>query len=621
MTDLIQPTPAPANLSRLAAVRRQIAALLEAIDKEQRARQKLIEAAIPEQRQSAVNLAHYIGLRRQDVRRLQLDLAGLGLSSLGRSEGHVRDTLLRLDHWLSLAMGGATGLLSGDPLDRDGVEILLRRNTSALFGPRPKDRHVYVMITAPDAKEVTRGWADRVLRAGANLLRINASSGSPPDWLRIIKQVRARAAAQGRDVRVFVDLPGPKLRAEVLHTQAMVLHFPRVKNRLGRTVKPTLLQLAPRFGPGPKVPLPAKWFDRLREGDHLQVIDAAGRERKLLVRDVTTNGAHAACDHSLYLTGGLRVDWRRGSRRIAKGRIGALPREPGELHLSRDDRFVLTEPGRRVSPRHPVLVCPERGLLSQLKRGERVVLDDGKVVALVESTAATGVTCRVTAVSKSPLRLRSGKGLAFPDSRISLPTLGADDDASLSFAMEHADGVGVSFVNTGRDVERIVARLRAEAKPGFGMVLKLETKGAIRNLPGILFEALRYRPAGLMIARGDLAVEASFEHLAELQEEILGFGEASHLPVIWATQVLDTLAHSGVPTRAEMTDAAMSMRAECVMLNKGPYVAEATRMLAGLIRDMEPRQFKKRSLFSRLAEPPATEAAANEPAVAKATAA
>ena len=208
------------------------------------------------------------------------------------------------------------------------------------------------------------------------------------------------------------------------------------------------------------------------------------------------------------------------------------------------------------------------------------------------------MSCEKTA--KSPARLRSGKGLAFPDSHVSLPSFGAEDEVALEFALAHADGVDVSFVNSRRDVDRIVKRLQAQARPGFGLVLKLETQGAIRNLPDILFAALRYQPAGLMIARGDLAVEASFEQLAELQEEILGFGEACHLPVIWATQVLDALAHTGVPTRAEITDAAMSMRAECVMLNKGPYVAEATRMLARVIRDMEPRQYKKRALFTRL---------------------
>jgi len=97
-----------------------------------------------------------------------------------------------------------------------------------------------------------------------------------------------------------------------------------------------------------------------------------------------------------------------------------------------------------------------------------------------------------------------------------------------------------------------------------------------------------------MIARGDLVVELSFEKLAEMQEELLWFGEACHLPVIWATQVLDSVTHTGLATRAEITDAAMSMRAECVMLNKGPHVGAAVRMLADIIRKMEAHQYKKR---------------------------
>ncbi len=603
----------PAYTGPLAALRRQVASLLEAIDREERARRKPIDGAAAEQKQSATNLAHYLGLRKEDVRRLQLDLAGLGLSSLGRSEGHVRDTLLRLDRWLSLAMGAASGLAPGDPLHRDKVEAVLRENTRALFGPRPKDRHVYVMVTAPEAGEVTREWTDRVLRAGADLLRINGAHESPEDWLRIVEAVRTRAAALDRQVRVFVDLPGPKLRADIRSTQPAVLHFPRAKDRLGRTIRATPVRFAPRFGEGPVLPLPASWFAKMRTGDRLRLTDAAGRERELIVAEASATGIRADCNRSLYLASGLAVSWHRKHKRVADGRIGRMPRVPADILLSRDDRFLLNESGHDRRTRLPVLACPEPGLLPQVKRGERVVLDDGKLVAVVESSSAAGATCRVTATSKSPLRLKSGKGLAFPDSRISLPSLGAQDEAALQFAIEHADGVNVSFVNTARDVERIVATLRAGAKPGFGMVLKLETKGAIRNLPEILFAALAYRPAGLMIARGDLAVEASFEHLAELQEEILGFGEASHLPVIWATQVLDTLAHSGVPTRAEMTDAAMSMRAECVMLNKGPFVVEATRMLAGIIRDMEPRQYKKRTLFAKLAEAPPEPAPGAQP--------
>jgi len=82
-------------------------------------------------------------------------------------------------------------------------------------------------------------------------------------------------------------------------------------------------------------------------------------------------------------------------------------------------------------------------------------------------------------------------------------------------------------------------------------------------------------------------MDVGFERLAEMQEELLWFGEACHLPVVWATQVLESVTHSGLPTRAEVTDAAMSMRAECVMLNRGPHVDVANRLLADIIRRME----------------------------------
>ena len=88
--------------------------------------------------------------------------------------------------------------------------------------------------------------------------------------------------------------------------------------------------------------------------------------------------------------------------------------------------------------------------------------------------------------------------------------------------------------------------------------------------------------------------------MAEVQEEILWLCEAAHVPVIWATQVLDTLARTGRPSRAEVTDAAMAVRAECVMLNKGPFVVDAVRALDDILRRMEQHQYKKHSLYRRL---------------------
>jgi pyruvate kinase len=103
-----------------------------------------------------------------------------------------------------------------------------------------------------------------------------------------------------------------------------------------------------------------------------------------------------------------------------------------------------------------------------------------------------------------------------------------------------------------------------------------------------------------MIARGDLAVECGYQRLAEVQEEILWICEAAHVPVIWATQVLETLAKKGTPSRSEITDAAMGERAECVMLNKGPYAVASVRVLADILKRMQAHQEKKRSMLRQL---------------------
>ena len=128
-----------------------------------------------------------------------------------------------------------------------------------------------------------------------------------------------------------------------------------------------------------------------------------------------------------------------------------------------------------------------------------------------------------------------------------------------------------------------------------GIVLKIETRQSFERLPSLMLAAMRQHPVGIMIARGDLAVECGYERLAEVQEEILWICEAAHLPVIWATQVLESLAKKGHPSRAEITDAAMGERAECVMLNKGPHIVAAVSALDDILRRMQDHQSKKSS--------------------------
>ena len=152
--------------------------------------------------------------------------------------------------------------------------------------------------------------------------------------------------------------------------------------------------------------------------------------------------------------------------------------------------------------------------------------------------------------------------------------------------------MGLSFVHSPRTSTSCRAA-RGAARRDLGIVLKIETRRAFEMLPPLLLAAMRGPAVGVMIARGDLAVECGFERLAEVQEEILWLCEAAHVPVIWATQVLESLAKEGVPSRAEITDAAMGERAECVMLNKGPHIVEAVRVLDDILRRMEAHQRRR----------------------------
>ena len=168
------------------------------------------------------------------------------------------------------------------------------------------------------------------------------------------------------------------------------------------------------------------------------------------------------------------------------------------------------------------------------------------------------------------------------------------EQTCLAFIAEHADVVNMSFVNSVQDVEDLRAEIdRLGAAHRLGIILKIETQRGFDNLTEILLAAMQTYPIGVMIARGDLAIECGWENMARIQQEIMSLCEAAHVPDIWATQVLENLAKKGLPSRAEITDAATAQRAECVMLNKGPHIRSAIGMLDTILKSTEAYQEKK----------------------------
>lgn len=247
------------------------------------------------------------------------------------------------------------------------------------------------------------------------------------------------------------------------------------------------------------------------------------------------------------------------------------------------------------------LRCTLTDALAQLKIGESVYFDDGRIGAVVEHIRPEGVVVRITRARDIGEKLKPDKGVNFPDTDLRLNPLTEKDLQDLDFVAKHADMVNYSFVQSADDISRLQEELTARSDGRvLSLVAKIETARAVRALPEIIVRAAGVQPFGVMIARGDLAVEIGWERLAEIQEEILWLCEAAHVPVIWATQVLEGLAKDGLPSRAEITDAAMSERAECVMLNKGPYILDALDILDGVLRRMETHQIKKSSRLRAL---------------------
>jgi pyruvate kinase len=281
-----------------------------------------------------------------------------------------------------------------------------------------------------------------------------------------------------------------------------------------------------------------------------------------------------------------------------KIRTGEVRHPEDRKRLVVGDRLLLCRGGFLDGQDVPAFqaTCTLPQLFDRLGVGHRVYVDDGRFGGTVERLDAAGALIAVHHAAPEGAKLKPEKGLNFPDTELAVPALTDKDLADLDSVARLADMVGYSFVQSASDIERLQAAL-AERRPAdwqeLAIVAKIETPLAVRNLPSIIVRAAGRQPLAVMIARGDLAVELGFERLAEMQEELMWLAEAAHIPVIWATQVLESLVKKGLPSRGEMTDAAMAARAECVMLNKGPFVLDAVRALDRLLCRMAEHQNKK----------------------------
>lgn len=552
----------------------------------------------PRYHDSARNLIYYREFRQYDLRKLQESLGSLGLSRLAKAQAHILAGLKNTRTILN-------ALREGSPIQEDKLELsfkkgskLLRSNAKRLLGKAIASRSTRIMVTMPTIAAENYELVEQMVQEGMDCARINCAHDHADIWEKIIGNVRKAADSQGKVCKIAMDLAGPKIRTGQLKSGPKVRKYRPVKDVHGKIDQAMEIWIGPEARKDmAHLPIAREDVAFFKDAEEISFLDARSKKRKFRIDSWTEEGLKVFLEKTVFLETGSRLfkDAKRQSESIP---VGELPYKEGLIMLNKGDHLrldkeslpgapaQLNKKGALVKAAH--ISCTAPAIFEQVKVGEKILFDDGKIEGLIEEVHADHLWIKITYAAEGGGKLREDKGINLPESELLIKGLTDKDRIDLHFLARHADIVNFSFVNSPEDVQELIDELTAlDAIDRVGIILKIETQQAFNQLTEILLAAMQVNPVGVMIARGDLAIETGWYNIGRVQEEILSFCQAAHISDIWATQVLEGLAKKGIPSRAEITDAVMAQRADCVMLNKGPYILDAIRLLNRILVEME----------------------------------
>jgi len=612
--------------ARLQELITEVDGLIDAVRAEESRASEAISRVAENHRDGAVNLVHYAELRQHDIRSVQGGLASIGATRLSTAEPAV---LARLQ-----AARNVLSAYNGEPLKYTDVEVrdafaladdILEDHATDLFGYSSDETHSRIMVTLPteagDDLDLVRGFVD----AGMELARINCAHDGPDVWKRMIDHVHTAAREAGREIKVAMDLAGPKVRTGQIAPGPEVGRARVTRVETGLVLTPSKIWLTANDLPeGEHPPVPADlpgrptlplrvdrpWLEGLAEGDVIDLWDNRDSKRKFTVTRLENGGVLAEGQQNAYITNStlLQCDY-------TKSRVSGVPATEQKLRLHVGDTLILTDDQTPAHPepgRTPRISCTLPEAVRAIEVGQRVLFDDGSIAGRAVDKRADGehteVELTIDYAGPNGTNLAAYKGINLPETVLPLPSLTEEDIEAFRFVAEHGDIANVSFIRDTDDVAFVLDTLEQIAQESdnpervrqLGIVLKIETIPAYENLCQVLLAGMRHPNLGIMIARGDLAVELGFDRMAEVPRLIAQMAEAAHVPVVMATQVLESLAKSGLPTRAEITDAAYALRSEAVMLNKGPHITDAIRILHTLSTKLGRSQRKNRQMLRQI---------------------
>ncbi|XP_010266495.1 PREDICTED: plastidial pyruvate kinase 4, chloroplastic [Nelumbo nucifera] len=590
---------------------------------------------------SVTNLMHYLALKCLDVEQLKDDLCSVGLLNLETINPNVLASITAsiqiLENLKSNSLNskenigdGIYDMGSSDRHKKADFTITTMRKKAlchreSLLGSLRDGRTTHIMVTVGEEATESETLIADLLKEGATIFRINCAHGDPGVWSEIIRRVKRSSQMLEKPCRILMELAGPKLRTGPMKVGPCVMKISPEKDASGNVTFPAQVWLCYKgSGPPPShLSINAvlhiddqEFLNGLEIGNVLRFHDARGKRRMLKISQkshvFTGIGCIAECSNTAYVESGTEL-YKKGKKgRVSVGQVVDVPaveqfirlRIGDLLIISRDSSLTAKDVSDKSADDVPQITCSSGHLFDSVKPGDPIAFDDGKIWGVVQGTSISEILVSITHAGIRGSKLGAGKSINIPESNIQFEGLTSKDLVDLEFVAAHADMVGISFIRDIRDVVVLCQELEKRNLSNIGIVLKIETKGGFEKLPLLLLQAMQApNPVGVMIARGDLAVECGWERLADIQEEILSICNAAHIPVIWATQVLESLVKSGLPTRAEITDVANGKKASCIMLNKGKYISKAVSTLDSILNNSSRKvnaELKPLVLSSRL---------------------
>lgn len=567
-------------------------------------------------KESYRNLYNYVNLRKLDLTPLQNSLTNVGLSSLGRSQSCILNSLNQNLYVLSKLLGREFDLSQEEKeaIDFDKARSIIMNNNKIFTEHTDTAFKTRVMVTLPsEAKDSPKLIAD-LIKNGASVFRINTAHDDKDAWNKMASYIKEENEKQNKDAKIYVDLAGPKNRT----TQIKKVFIPF---KIGSKKAPFEVELVSDKDKAAQTKSAVKdrtgkqshavlvvsddFFQKCKKNSQITVddIDRKKAQKFPIVQKEERVFIEADKKVIIYEETKLHLELSKEMDTTGLFNFQLLPQEiklfkGGEIIIT--DQAILGESdyefeGKRYSA---VTGCSNKEIFQYVKEGDEIFIDDGKIGTTVIGRNSLGLICKVFLAKDNGTVLKEEKGINFPSTDLEISAITQEDEKNFEDIVEFADIIGLSFAQTKEDIKKLQDMLLAKGKTEIGIVPKIETKMALSNLPEILAQLIQWEKFAIMIARGDLAIEVGFDNLPHTQEEIFNICEAAHVPVIYATQILEGKMKNNLPSRAEVTDAGFAQRADCVMLNKGPYVVDTVVTIKNILRNVHKVFQKNRQLLN-----------------------